>query len=83
VCGAAATLLRATAPYGPVVVVGTIGVGGLLAGRDIASWFNPIITTPDARGDLTQAPDGDARAAVEAVERMLADARGKGAPPPR
>jgi len=83
VCGAAATLVRATALYGPVVVGGAIGVGGLLAQRDIASWFNPINTTPDVRGDLTPAPDGEPTAAVETVERLLAEARGNGAAPPR
>lgn len=81
-CGSAATLVRATALYGPVVVGGAIGVGGLLARRDIASWFNPA-TTVEAIHGQGQAPDGEATAAVETVERLLAEARGNGAAPPR
>jgi hypothetical protein len=37
VCGAAATLLRATALDGPVVVVGALAVGGLLARNDLGA----------------------------------------------
>ncbi len=37
VCVAVATLVRATALYGPVVVVGALAVGGLLARNDLGA----------------------------------------------
>lgn len=69
-CVAVATLVRATTLYGPVVVVGALVIGGLLARRDVASWFACDVTP--------QIGDAEERvAAVTEAKRVLAEARGR------
>jgi len=64
VCLIGATALRATLAYGVAVVVASLVVGGLLAQRDIRSWF----AKPTEDEALRESE------AVAEVERMLAEA---------
>jgi len=64
VCLVVVTALRATLAYGVAVVVASLVVGGLLAQRDIRSWF-----VKPAEGEALRESE-----AVAEVERVLAEA---------
>jgi len=64
VCLVIVTALRATMAYGAAVVVASLVVGGLLAQRDIRSWF-----AKPTEGEALRKSE-----AVAEVERVLAEA---------